>query len=315
METIQELKEKISQDTSSDDNASIEDDDSLTRRLEKISINLIHSNLNSTESIGHRNVRAHRRVQSTTLFSILDSPRNMRHRVRSLSLAECPEPPSLDKYYPGSHLLDSTNAVVDYSSGNTIYLSLWLLPPLPLRKNLLKDIAKLAMRYSAQGSSAPFMPHVTIVGSIACSSLREATELGVQLKKGLESSGPVPCRFDRTRGCLAMYKEEQTEQAPDDSSSNNNNNNNDSSSASLNGTKPTTTPKRHLVWSQSCIAVMERSDEFMNVLALSRQVLKLPPGECTYSTQLLDLFLFCFERLDTWPASTHCVFISFVTCS
>jgi hypothetical protein len=279
METIEEGKERKSQDThdtviidtattTTDEDEN--DDDSLTRRLEKIVINI--SSSNPTESIGHRNVRAHRRVQSTTLFSILDSPRNMRHRVRSLSLAECPAP-SLDKYYPGSHLLDSTNAVVDGNySTNTIYLSLWLLPPLPMRKNLLKDIAKLAMRYSAQGSSAPFMPHVTVIGSIACGSVREVNELGVQLQKSLECSGPVPCRFDRTRGCVAMYKE-------DDRS-------------------PTTggNTKRSLVWSQSCIAVMERSEEFMNLLALSRQVLKLPPGECTC---IACIIVYCFSLDDS----------------
>jgi hypothetical protein len=264
METIEELKEKtIKQDDDIDSNvAEDDDDDSLTRRLERTGIMaaIMISN-NPTESIGHRNVKAHRRVQSTTLFSILDSPQNMRHRVRSMSLAECPVA-SLDKYYPGSHLLDSTNAVVDGigNGRNAIYLSLWLLPPMPLRKNLLKDIAKLAMRYSSQGSSAPFMPHVTVIGSIACGSMREAHELGLQLKKGLElnGAGGVPCRFDqKSRGCVAMYMED-----------------NDSGGGS--------STKNSLVWSQSCIAVMERSEEFMNVLALSRQVLKLPPGECTY---------------------------------
>jgi hypothetical protein len=234
METIEERKVKT---PPNDD-----DEDPLTRLLQtslKIS--------NPTESIGHRNV-IHRRVQSTTLFSILDSPSNMRHRVRSLSLAEAP---SLDKYYPGSHLVDTGNTVVDSCNGNNpIYLSLWLLPPMPLRQKLLKDIAKLAMRYSPQGSSAPFMPHVTINGSIACGTVREANELGQKLQKGLEASGGVPCRFDRSNGCRPMYKHED-------------------------GTN-------RLVWSQSCIAIMERSDEFMNLLELSRKVLELPSGECTY---------------------------------
>jgi hypothetical protein len=38
-------------------------------------------------------------------------------------------------------------------------------------------------------------------------------------------------------------------------------------------------PSNNLVWSQSCVAMMERSDEYMKLLAQSRQVLKLPPGE------------------------------------
>jgi hypothetical protein len=251
METINERRQKLMEEKKTQpikDEEGDEEEDPLTRLLLQTSLAI---GSNPTESIGHRNV-VHRRVQSTTLFSILDSPSNMRHRVRSLSLAEAP---SIDKYYPGSHLLDSGNTMVDscYNNGYTssLYLSLWLIPPLPIRKRLAKDIAKLAMRYSPQGSSAPFMPHVTIVGSIACGTLREADELGHTLQKGLGASGRIPCRFNRSKGCVAMYKN------GDDGSKN-------------------------LVWSQSCIAMMERSDEFMNLLDLSRQVLKLPPGECMY---------------------------------
>lgn len=241
METIDELQER----TDSKD----EDEEDPLARLLKISMGIG----SATESIGNRNVLPHRRVQSTTLFSILDSPSMMRHRVRSMSLTEAP---SLDKYYPGSHLVDNENTLVDSSyscSGkNPVYLSLWLLPPKPLRSELRKDIAKLAMKYSSQGSSAPFMPHVTIVGSIVCSCLREAHELGEKLKKGLQHSGAIPCRFDRDKGCVAMYKQDDY------------------------GMSET------LVWSQSCIAIMERSEEFMKVLELSRNVLNLPPGECTF---------------------------------
>ena len=159
---------------------------------------------------------------------------------------------------PGSHLLDSGNRLVDSGSGShPLYLSLWLLPPMPVRQHLAKEIAKLAMRFSSHGSSAPFMPHVTIVGSIACGTIREAKQLGTELQQGLRGSGSVPCRFDDSKPCLAMYRK------------------NDTNGGDIcdNG------DKRHLVWSQSCIAVMERSPEFMNLLNLSRHVLKLPPGE------------------------------------
>ena len=242
METIQENKPALTDK----DKEETKEDDPLTRLLMKNTG--LTATSNPTESIGRRNV-VHRRAQSTTLFSILDSPTNLRHRVRSLSLAEAP---SLDKYFPGSHLLDSGNRFVDHAAGQ-IYLSLWLLPPRPLRDRLSQQIAKLAMRYSPQGSSAPFVPHVTIVGSIACGRLREATELGKELQRGLKGSGGVPCRFDPTKSCHAMYHNDHDN----------------------NGT----TTKRRLVWSQSCIAIMERSDEFMNLLELSRHCLKLPPGE------------------------------------
>lgn len=93
METIQEQQQLQEEQTQK------EKDERLNRLLvTSMAIS------NPTESIGRRNVSAHRRVQSTALFSILDldSPSNMRHRVRSLSLAEAP---SLDKYYPGDCVL------------------------------------------------------------------------------------------------------------------------------------------------------------------------------------------------------------------
>ena len=134
---------------------------------------------------------------------------------------------------------------------------------MPLRQQLAKEIAKLSMRYSSQGSSAPFMPHVTIIGSIACGTLREANKLGRELQQGLQGSGGVPCRFDNTKPCLAMYRNDDNNNSDGDGGGDDNNNSN----------------KRHLVWSQSCIATMERSDEFMNLLDRSRHILKLPPGE------------------------------------
>jgi hypothetical protein len=210
------------------------------------------STISSTESLGHRNVRAHRRVQSTSLFSILDAPSFTPLRARSMSMADAF--PSLDKYYPGSHLVDYGGV----EDSNCLFLSLWLLPPEPLRTTLSKHIAKLAMRYNHHGSSAPFMPHVTIVGSIRCETHRDATQLGLALQKGMKGSGPVPCRFQnnepnatnndhnshKPKSCVAMYNNEH-----------------------------------QLVWSQSCIALMERSEEYMNLIELSRALLKLPKGE------------------------------------
>jgi Cyclic phosphodiesterase-like protein len=211
--------------------------DEERRRLEeRLQFLLKDANVQSTtESIGHRNT-LHRKTNSSALFSLLDTPTasGMRHRARSMSLAEHP---SLEKYYPGSHLLDDLA-----EDTGCFYLSLWLLPPMQIRTELAKEIAKLAMKHSSQGSSAPFMPHITVIGSIRCETHREVKELGRQLEKGLKGCGAVPCRFEQGP-CRAMFKDEQ------------------------------------VVWSQSCIAMMERSDEFMHLLKLSRQILNLPLGE------------------------------------
>lgn len=204
-----------------------------TEKSVKIALESIPELHSATESIGRRNV-AHRRVQSTAVLFSMGLEGQITHRPRSLSLSQ---PPSMTKYYPGSHL------VGDYLQDGAIYLSLWLLPPASVRKRLSKEIAELSLKYTKLGSSAPFMPHVTIIGSIRCETLREAKDLGKKLRQGLEHTGTVPCRFHK-RPCVAMHNE-----------------------------------NNELVWSQSCISIMERSDEYMNLLATSRSVLGLPPGE------------------------------------
>mmetsp|Transcript_28526 Transcript_28526/g.69406 ORF Transcript_28526/g.69406 Transcript_28526/m.69406 type:complete len:331 (-) Transcript_28526:85-1077(-) len=214
--------------------------------------------LSTTESIGRRNV-VHRRTQSTHLLSVLDSPTRLRHRVRSSSIAE---PPSLLNFAPGSHLLDDFVAET-----GCLYLSLWLIPPKPLRQELAQEIAKLSLRFTKLKSSAPFFPHITIVGSIKCDTQREATDLGQRLQNGLQGTGPVPCRF-RKEPCQSMYL--------DDENDNHGGGEKEKHHADCEGKSEN---PRRVVWSQSCIAIMERSEEYMNLLAKSRQALELPPGE------------------------------------
>lgn len=196
----------------------------------------------STDTIGRRNAGAqHRRVQSSAVLSsmFLDRPAALRHRVRSMSMNQ---PPSLLKFYPGSHLLERD----DYLEQDSRYLSLWLLPPPHLLQRLSREIAQLSFRFSKFGSSAPFPPHITVVGSIKCETERHAldSELGVILRDGLRGSGAVPCRFAKDTPCRAMYDDDD-----------------------------------RLVWSQACIAIMERSDEYTALLARARDLLGLPPGE------------------------------------
>jgi Cyclic phosphodiesterase-like protein len=152
----------------------------------------------STESIGHRNVKPHRRTQSTALLSVLDPPQ-IRHRSRALSLADYPD---LTKFYPGSHLVDKV------APDGSLYLSLWLLPPKHIHKRLSKEIAKLSLQHNHLGSSSVFVPHVTIIGSIRCETQREVAQLGEKLLKGLSGTGVVPCRF-QPNPCLSMYNDQQ----------------------------------------------------------------------------------------------------------
>ena len=108
METIQEKVEEGSEKQPGEkrtEEITKEEKDAYLSQLLGRNLRLLEGSTNPTESIGHRNV-SHRRAQSTTLFSILDSPSNMRHRVRSLSLAEAP---SLDRYYPGVYVIAMTN--------------------------------------------------------------------------------------------------------------------------------------------------------------------------------------------------------------
>ena len=219
--------------TTEDETSRGESRQDLENRLTQLLGNV--ERLSTTESIGRRNV-VHRRTQSNHLYSILDSPQNQRHRVRSLSVAEVP---SLLKFHPGSHLLDDFVAET-----GVLYLSLWLLPPQPLRSTTLsKEIAHLALTHVKRGSSAPFVPHITIIGSIKCETQRQAQDVGQELLKGLAGTGAVPCVFKNVP-CQSMYDDNQK-----------------------------------LVWSQACIAIMERSPEYMRLLQKARDVLHLPPGE------------------------------------
>jgi hypothetical protein len=166
------------------------------------------------------------------------------------------------KFYAKSHLLSDTPG-----AGN--YLSLWLIPPEPVHKSLVKDITKMSLRYNGLQSSAPFTPHVTVLGSIPCGeSLNDARKIGKTLQKALQGSGPVPCRF-RQEPCRAMYREDTITTTT-------------TTTTMTNSNPPQTQPLQKtttLVWSQACIAIMDRSVEYMALLDRARHALEMPPGE------------------------------------
>jgi hypothetical protein len=171
------------------------------------------------------------------------------------------------KFYAKSHLLSDTPG-----TGN--YLSLWLIPPEAVHKSLVKDITKMSLRYNGLQSSAPFTPHVTVLGSIPCGeSLNDARKIGKTLQKALQGSGPIPCRF-RQEPCRAMYRED----TPMTTTTMN------TTSAATNSNSSQQQPQLQktsssLVWSQACISIMERSVEYMALLDRARHALDMPPGE------------------------------------
>lgn len=192
----------------------------------------------------------------------------LQNQGRSLSLQHPSQ--EVQKFYPRSHLMGN-----DFTDGRCQYFSLWLLPPKAIRKTLATEIAKLSLKYTQQGSSAAFMPHITIIGSIPCSNLREARELGSRLKKHLQHSGTVPCRFSSQECCQAMYTTGEEE-------------------------------KKQLVWSQSCIAMMEKSPEYMHLLNLARTVLQLPQGEWMFPAPACEPHFSKFYGSHEIPNSISC---------
>lgn len=72
-------------------------------------------------------------------------------------------------------------------------ISLWLMPPADAAAPLRAQIAELSKTYSG---SAPFEPHMTIIGGIEVDSNTQAQEIGRRLEEGLRGVGAVPCKFD-----------------------------------------------------------------------------------------------------------------------
>jgi hypothetical protein len=159
--------------------------------------------------------------------------------------------PSIVKFYPGSHLLEELaedgpmeRDERDGSFPKILrrksmlyptyhYLSLWLLPPPEVRETLQHQVEKLSVEYNG---SFKFMPHVTVIGCIPCTSRKQGFEIGRKLQEDLKGSGGVPCSFQKE--ILSMYNPDNT-----------------------------------LVWSQASLSIMERSDTFMDLLALCRKSL------------------------------------------
>lgn len=110
---------------------------------------------------------------------------------------------------------------------------LWLIPPLPHRTFISRQIEKLAHL----NDSPIFTPHITVVGNFKILDGEEITILE-ELKSAFQGfdSGGIPCTFNRSRGFVTKY-----------------NSNN------------------QIVWSQACVGVVERNEKLLKVVELAKK--------------------------------------------
>ncbi len=113
-------------------------------------------------------------------FVLFCIARNKLPRLNSNTMASMP---------PASSANDNNQKHTEMST-----LSLWLLPPEPYRSELSNVIVEYAQKYH-QASSAPFDPHVTILGGIPCRSLEHAQQMAQLLQRGLYQFGSITCEF------------------------------------------------------------------------------------------------------------------------
>ena len=96
--------------------------------------------------------------------------------------------------------------------------------------------------------SYPFVPHVTVMG-IPCKSFSQLQELSHVLKQGLQNFGGIPCHFRKE--VITM-----------------------------------TNPNNTLVWNQACVSVMERSDDFLRLIDVVRNLLGMQGEEYKFPAPL-----------------------------
>jgi hypothetical protein len=147
-------------------------------------------------------------------------------------------------------------------------VTLWLLPPQGVAEKLQTNIDHLCHQ-TEDGSSAPFVPHVTIVGGIPCESSHELQELTEKLQKGLEGTGSVPCTFHP--GVVTMYDDDN----------------------------------RSLVWNQACVSVAKQTQEFMEFHKRCRELLNMNDEEWEFPPPLREPHLSHFYGTKEPPASEN----------
>ena len=145
-------------------------------------------------------------------------------------------------------------------------VTLWLVPPNSVAEKLQTNIVDLCKQ--TDGASAPFVPHVTIIGGIPCESDDTLKNLTEKLQKGLQGTGSVPCRF--RQDVETMYHD-------DDS----------------------------LVWNQACVSVVKQTKEFMAFHKHCRNILNLNDEEWEFPPPLREPHLSHFYGTTVPPASEN----------
>jgi hypothetical protein len=144
-------------------------------------------------------------------------------------------------------------------------VSIWLIPPPHLFNSLqaqIKQISKL-------NNTPEFIPHITLVGGVIVQSEKQGLDLFHNLKQKFQQSSDtiitpqssvssyetastssrrcIPCRFVRDAGIVSAYEEEEEKEG-------------------ISLSPPTANKNRRkgiLKWNQSCVAIIERSNELM----------------------------------------------------
>ncbi|KAL7542266.1 hypothetical protein ACHAWF_007134 [Thalassiosira exigua] len=159
-------------------------------------------------------------------------------------------------------------------------LSLWLLPPEPLRSTLSSIQAEINASHAHKRHMPRFDPHVTLIGGVPianCCSEGELQSLNAQsddfneaagrlvlrrLQRAFQSHGEISCRFVKERGVFAEH------------------------SLSESG-------ERVVKWNQSCVSVAERTSSIMRAMEVADEALFSTLGTacCDDPTQSIERHL------------------------
>jgi hypothetical protein len=129
-------------------------------------------------------------------------------------------------------------------------------------EKLQANTCELSIKFDG---SAPFVPHITVIGGILCETNDDVMELTRTLRKGLQGIGGIQCRFRDE--IVTMYH-----------------------------------PDSSLVWNQACVSVVERTDGFMLLHERVRKILGIEDGEWEFPAPIREPHLSHFYGTDMPPS-------------